>query len=216
MVYNPTLTPILEKLMRVVCLDLEGVLVPEIWINLALRTGIEELKLTTRDIPNYHTLMAHRLAILDEKDIRLQDIQSVIRSMTPLDGAQDFLVRMRPVAPVFILSDTFTQFAGPLMEQLEWPPLLCNELDVSADGKITGYRLRQEDGKKKAVLGFQSMNLGVVAAGDSYNDLSMLQTAQEAAFFRAPDSIMADHPDIPSFTEYNELYGFLKDATARR
>jgi phosphoserine / homoserine phosphotransferase len=206
----------MEAPMRVVCLDLEGVLVPEIWINLAERTGIEDLRLTTRDIPDYHRLMSHRLGILKEKDIRLAQIQDVIREMKPLDGAYEFLIRMRPVAPVFILSDTFTQFAGPLMEQLEWPPLLCNELDVAEDGKITGYRLRQEDGKRKAVSGFQSMNLGVVAAGDSYNDLSMLKTAQEAAFFRAPHSIMQEHPEIPAFSEYAELLSFLREAVDRR
>ncbi len=198
--------------MNVVCLDLEGVLIPEIWINVAERTQLGELRLTTRDIPDFHQLMSRRLEILDEHGIRIEDIHAVIGAMEPLAGALAFIRRLRSRRSVIILSDTFTQFVEPLMAKLEWPVLFCNELAIEPDGRISGYRLRQEDGKRRAVEALQSINLTVTAAGDSYNDLSMLRTADRAAWFRAPGSILAEHPDLPAFNSYDELLAFTDDA----
>jgi len=194
--------------MNVVCLDLEGVLIPEIWINVAKRTQISELQLTTRDIPDFHKLMTRRLEILEERKIGIDDIHAVIGEMEPLDGALAFIRELRSRRSVIILSDTFTEFVEPLMAKLEWPVLFCNELLIEPDGRISGYRLRQEDGKRRAVLALQSINLTVTAAGDSYNDLSMLRTADRAALFRAPDSIIAENPDLPAFHSYHELLAF--------
>ncbi len=194
--------------MNVVCLDLEGVLIPEIWINVADRTQISELRLTTRDIPDFDQLMTRRLEILDSHGIGIEDIRSVIGEMEPLEGALEFIRELRSRRSVIILSDTFTEFVEPLMAKLEWPVLFCNELLIEPDGRISGYRLRQEDGKRRAVLALQSINLTVTAAGDSYNDLSMLRTADRAALFRAPDSIMAENPDLPAFGSYRELQAF--------
>ncbi len=194
--------------MNVVCLDLEGVLIPEIWINVAERTRITELRLTTRDIPDFHQLMTRRLEILEQNKIRISDIRAVIGTMEPLDGAIAFIRELRSRTPVIILSDTFTEFAAPLMAKLDWPVLFCNELAIEPDGRISGYRLRQEDGKRRAVEAMQSINLHVIAAGDSYNDLSMLRTADRAALFRAPDAIIAEHPDLPAFRSYDELLAF--------
>ncbi len=194
--------------MNVVCLDLEGVLIPEIWINVAERTRITELRLTTRDIPDFHQLMTRRLEILEQNEISISDIRAVIGTMEPLDGAIAFIRELRSRTPVIILSDTFTEFAAPLMAKLDWPVLFCNELAIEPDGRISGYRLRQEDGKRRAVEAMQSINLHVIAAGDSYNDLSMLRTADRAALFRAPDAIIAEHPDLPAFRSYDELLAF--------
>ncbi|OQY35684.1 MAG: phosphoserine phosphatase [Spirochaetaceae bacterium 4572_59] len=191
--------------MNLVCLDLEGVLVPEIWINFALKTGIEELKLTTRDIPDYDVLMNKRLAILDENNLKLKDIQKVIASMDPLPGAYDFLQNLRERTQLIILSDTFDQFAAPLMKKLDWPTLFCNTLVVDETNRISGYTLRQKDGKKKAVNAFQSLGCRVMASGDSYNDLTMIQNADKGMFFRAPDSISKEYPQYPTVTEYNDL-----------
>ncbi len=190
---------------HIVTLDLEGVLVPEIWIEFAQKTGIEELRLTTRDIPVYDNLMAHRLKILDEHRLRLSDIQEVIRSIQPFEGARDFLLRLRQRTQVVILSDTFTQFAGPLMEKLDHPTLFCNALEVDGDGRITGWHMRQQDGKKKAVQALQSLGFRVYASGDSYNDLGMLRQAEKGWFFRPPRSIVEQNPEIPVVQDYSEL-----------
>lgn len=189
--------------MQLVCLDVEGVLVPEIWINVAKKTGIDELKLTTRDISDYDVLMRKRLGILDEHNIKLKDIQDVIGTMEPLEGAKDFLDTLRTQTQVILLSDTFTQFAKPLMEKLDWPTLLCNTLVIDENDRIADYTLRQKDGKRKAVAAFQSIGYSVIAAGDSYNDATMLQTANTGIFFRAPENIKAEFSGF-SFVETHE------------
>ncbi|WP_319559617.1 bifunctional phosphoserine phosphatase/homoserine phosphotransferase ThrH [Marispirochaeta sp.] len=191
--------------MRVVCLDLEGVLVPEIWINVAEKTGIEELRLTTRDIPDYDVLMNKRLGILDEHRLTLKDIQEVIASMSPLPGAGDFLEELRGAYQVIILSDTFDQFAAPLMRQLHWPTLFCNTLEVNDSHRITGYCLRQQDGKRKAVEALRSLNMRIIASGDSYNDISMLTAAHAGVLFCPPENIIAEYPEFPVTREYNDL-----------
>lgn len=200
--------------MKLVCLDVEGVLVPEIWINVALTTSIDELKLTTRDISDYDVLMNKRLGILEEHNIKLKDIQNVIGTMDPLEGAKRFLDELRSIVPVILLSDTFTQFASPLMEKLDWPTLFCNTLIIDGQDRITGYTLRQNDGKRKAVEGFQSMGYEVIAAGDSYNDATMLQTAETGIFFRAPDNIKAEFPDMAFVETHEELMGEIKKLLA--
>jgi len=187
------------------CLDLEGVLIPEIWIAFAEKTGIEKLRLTTRDIPDYDELMRGRLKILDENNLRLPDIQKVIREIKPLEGAYDFLNWLKSELQVIILSDTFYQFAGPLMAQLDYPTLFCNELEVAEDGRIADYRLRQPDGKTKAVEAFQSLNLKVIAVGDSYNDTGMLMKANAGIFFRPPEGILREFAQFPVTRQYEEL-----------
>ncbi len=187
------------------CLDLEGVLVPEIWIAFAKQTGIEKLRLTTRDIPDYDALMRGRLKILDEHKLKLADIQKVIREIKPLEGAKDFLAWLKSEFQVIILSDTFYQFAGPLMAQLDYPTLFCNELVVAEDGRIADYRLRQADSKTKAVTALQSMNFQVIAAGDSYNDTGMLKQADAGIFFRPPESITKEFPQFPVTHQYDEM-----------
>ena len=191
--------------MHMVCLDLEGVLVPEIWIAFAEATGIPELKKTTRDEPDYDKLMQYRLGLLRAHGLKLPDIQRVIAGMDPLEGAAEFTEALRERTQLAVLSDTFRQFAGPLMKKLRWPTLFCNELTVAPDGAITGYRLRQKDGKRKAVQAFHSMNVKVFASGDSYNDLSMIREADGGALFRAPESIRAEHPEIPVCDSYSGL-----------
>lgn len=192
-------------MLNVITLDLEGVLVPEIWIEFSKITGIPELKLTTRDVPDYDVLMKKRIGILKEHNLKLKDIQAVIRKMDPMEGAKEFLDGLRAQTQVVILSDTFTQFAGPLMEKLGMPTIFCNTLVVADDGAITDYKLRQKDGKKIAVQGFHSMGLKVFAAGDSYNDTGMLQEADAGFFFCPPDSIIAQFPQIPVTRNYKEL-----------
>jgi phosphoserine/homoserine phosphotransferase len=191
--------------MHIVCLDLEGVLIPEIWINFAEKTGIEQLRLTTRDIPDYDELMQGRLAILREHQLTLADIQDVIRTLNPLDGAYDFLNTIRAKTQVIILSDTFTEFAQPLMEKLAWPSIFCNELEVGATGMIEGYHLRQYDGKRKAVKALQSIGFTVFAAGDSYNDVTMIKSADQGALFRAPQRIKEEEPELPCAETYEEF-----------
>jgi phosphoserine / homoserine phosphotransferase len=196
--------------MHVVCLDLEGVLVPEIWINVSKKTGIEELSLTTRDISDYDVLMNRRLAILRQHGLLLQDIQEVIAGMDPLEGACRFLDSVRPEVQLVILSDTFEEFARPLMRKLGWPTLFCNQLIIDKQGAVTGYRLRQRDGKRRAVEALRSIGLEVLAAGDSYNDLTMIRAADHGALFRAPQAIREENPDLPAVEEYdalNELIG---------
>ena len=187
------------------CLDLEGVLVPEIWIAFAEQTGIEKLRLTTRDIPDYDELMRGRLNILDENNLKLTDIQKVIEKIKPLEGAYDFLGWLKSEFQVIILSDTFYQFAGPLMAQLDYPTLFCNELVVDDAGRITNYRLRQADGKTKAVTALQSLSFQVIAAGDSYNDTGMLKKADAGIFFRPPESITKEFPQFPVTHQYEEM-----------
>jgi phosphoserine/homoserine phosphotransferase len=191
--------------MEIACLDLEGVLVPEIWINFAERTGIEELRLTTRDVPDYDALMTRRLAILEKNQLGLPDIQEVIGGMSPLPGAGEFLDWLREQAQVVILSDTFYQFAAPLMRQLGWPTLLCNWLEIGAGGRVTAYRLRQKDGKRQAVRAFHQLNFRVIAAGDSYNDTTMLSEADAGILFRPPDNVIAEFPQFPVTRSYDEL-----------
>ncbi len=193
--------------MFVVCLDLEGVLVPEIWINVAKKTGIDELKLTTRDISDYDVLMKRRIGILDEHKLKLKDIQDVISTMQPLEGAENFLNSLREMTQVVILSDTFTQFASPLMKKLGWPTIFCNELLIDKTGRIADYSLRQKDGKKHAVKGFHSMGFKVIASGDSYNDLSMIREADGGVLFCPPDKIVKENPDLPVALDYKQLLG---------
>lgn len=191
--------------MRLVCLDLEGVLVPEIWIAFSEATGIGELSRTTRDEPDYDTLMKFRLDLLDKHGLKLPDIQKVIGGMEVLAGAAEFTRTLRERAQLVILSDTFEQFAKPLMKKLSWPTLFCNSLVTGFDGTITGYRLRQKNGKKEAVRAFKSMNMNVFAAGDSFNDLAMIREAGTGCLFRAPQKIRNDYPDIPCVDTYEAL-----------
>ncbi|MDR1893614.1 MAG: bifunctional phosphoserine phosphatase/homoserine phosphotransferase ThrH [Spirochaetales bacterium] len=191
--------------MFIVCLDLEGVLVPEIWINVSRFTGIDELKLTTRDIPDYDELMKRRLSLLKEHNLTLAEIAGVINRMDPLPGAGKFLSALREKTQVIILSDTFTQFAAPLMKKLSWPTLFCNQLIVNDEGRIVDYVLRQAEGKAKAVGAFQSMGFQVFAAGDSYNDLGMIRRAERGALFCAPPAIIKDNRDIPAVQDYPQL-----------
>jgi phosphoserine/homoserine phosphotransferase len=196
------------------CLDLEGVLVPEIWINFAEQTGIEKLRLTTRDIPDYDELMRGRLKILEENNLKLADIQNVIEKIKPLEGAYDFLGWLKSEFQVIILSDTFYQFAGPLMAQLDYPTLFCHELVVDEGGRIANYRLRQADGKTKAVAALQSLNFQVIAAGDSYNDTGMLKQADAGIFFRPPESITKEFPQFPVTHKYEEMKQAFQQAKA--
>ncbi len=189
----------------IACLDLEGVLVPEIWISVAERTGIAALRRTTRDEPDYDKLMRGRLAILDEHKLGLPDIQRVIAGMEPLDGAAAFLEWLRSRTQVIILSDTFAQFAQPLMRKLGWPTLFCHALDVDPKGRITGYKLRLPDSKRKAVEALRALAFRVVAAGDSYNDTSMLAAAEAGILFRPPANVIADFPEFPVTRTYDEL-----------
>jgi phosphoserine/homoserine phosphotransferase len=191
--------------MYLVCSDLEGVFVPEVWVNVSKRTGIEELKLTTRDISDYDVLMKKRLSILEENNLTLQDIQHVISSIDPLPGAKDFVNWLRSVTPLIVVSDTFTEFADPLMEKLGRPALLCHNLTVDASGKILSYNLRQKDPKKKTVEALQSLNYKVIAIGDSYNDISMLQQAEAGILYRPPHNVTDDYPQFPVATSYSEL-----------
>ena len=189
----------------IACLDLEGVLTPEIWINVAERTGITELRVTTRDEPDYDKLMRRRLAILDEHRLRLADIQRVIGTMAPLAGAREFLDWLRARFQVLILSDTFDEFAAPLMAQLGYPCLFCNSLVVDATGRIIDFRIRIRDGKRKAVMALKLLNFDVVAAGDSYNDTTMLAEADHGILFRPPDNVIREFPQFPVTRTYAEL-----------
>ncbi len=196
------------------CLDLEGVLIPEIWIAVAEKTGIKKLRLTTRDIPDYDELMRGRLKILDEHNLKLADIQEVIGTLSPLEGAKEFLGWLKSEFQVIILSDTFYQFAGPLMEKLEHPTLFCNELIVNDDGCVTNYRLRQPDGKTKAVTALKGLNFQVIAAGDSYNDTGMLKVADAGILFRPPDNVIEEFPQFSVTHTYDEFKKILVDTRA--
>ncbi|MDR1910030.1 MAG: bifunctional phosphoserine phosphatase/homoserine phosphotransferase ThrH [Spirochaetaceae bacterium] len=191
--------------MRIVCLDLEGVLVPEIWIAFSEASGIPELRRTTRDEPDYDRLMRFRLDLLGQHGLRLHDIQRVAGTLEPLPGAADFTRALRERTELIILSDTFSQFAKPLMEKLGFPTLFCNSLITDPDGTVTGYRLRQQDGKRHAVIAFKSMNMEIFAAGDSFNDLRMIREADAGCLFRAPDSIRQSNGDISCVDTYDEL-----------
>ena len=201
--------------MIVACLDLEGVLVPEIWINVARATGIEALKRTTRDEPDYDKLMRGRIEILDRHGLKLADIQRVIGGMEPLEGAGGFLDWLRELSPVVILSDTFDQFAGPLMRKLGWPALFCNTLEIDGSGRIAGYRLRQSDGKRKAVEALKSLAFRIIAAGDSYNDTTMLGAADAGILFRPPDNVAREFPQFPVTRTYDELREAFSAAAAK-
>ncbi|MDF0651851.1 MAG: bifunctional phosphoserine phosphatase/homoserine phosphotransferase ThrH [Nitrospira sp. LK265] len=196
----------------VVCLDLEGVLVPEIWINVAVKTGLDELKITTREMPDYDKLMRQRLDILDRQALKIGDIQDVIAKMGPLDGATDFLAWLRERCQVIILSDTFYQFAQPLMRQLGFPTLLCNQLEIDANGRIMNYHMRMQDPKKHAVAALKSLNFFTMAAGDSYNDTAMLGEADAGFFFRPPDHLPKEFPRFPVTQHYVELQERLAQA----
>ena len=191
--------------MIVACLDLEGVLVPEIWIAFAEKTGIEKLKLTTRDIPDYNELMRGRLDILNKNNFLLTDIQEVINEITPLPGAKEFLGWLESEFQVIILSDTFNQFAGPLMAQLNYPTLFCHDLIIDEIGRVEDFQLRIPDAKTKAVKALQGINLKVIAAGDSYNDTGMLKQAEAGILFRAPDNVVEEFPQFPVTHNYDEF-----------
>jgi len=193
------------------CLDLEGVLLPEIWIAFAEKTGIEQLKLTTREVPDYDELMEGRLKILHDNNLKLLDIQNVIKTLSPLAGAIDFLAWLKSEFQVIILSDTFYQFVGPLMKNLDYPTLFCHELTVDSNGSITGYRLRQRDGKTKAVSALKKLNFKVIAAGDSYNDTGMLQEADAGILFCPPDNVIKEFPQFPVSRNYEEFKNTLID-----
>ena len=189
----------------IVCLDLEGVLVPEIWINVALKTGIDELKITTREMPDYDALMSRRLAILDQHKLTIHDIQGVIDQMGPLEGAIDFVAWLRERCQVIILSDTFYQFAQPLMRQLGFPTLFCNQLEIDGAGRIVNYHMRMQNQKKHSVASFKSLNFHVLAAGDAYNDTAMLGEAHAGFFFCPPDHLPKEFPQFPVTKTYGEL-----------
>lgn len=194
----------MESKSHIVTLDLEGVLIPEIWVAFAEKTGIEELKLTTRDIPDYDQLMQGRLKCLDEHGLTLPQIQEVIATLSPLPGARAFLDDLRALTQVIILSDTFEEFAAPLMQQLGWPTIFCHSLEVKED-RIVNYRLRQKDQKRKAVAALKSLNFGIIAAGDSFNDTTMLSEADSGFLFRSPESIQEQFPQFPAIEEYADL-----------
>ena len=191
--------------MVITCLDMEGVLVPEIWIAFSEASGIPELRRTTRDEPDYDKLMRWRLGILQEHGLKLPDIQRVIASIDPYPGAKEFLDALRRKTQVIILSDTFDAFAGPLMAKLGYPTLFCNSLEVAPDGTVTGYKMRCRESKLTTVKALQSIGFETVAAGDSYNDLGMIRAGKAGFLFRSTEKIMADNPDLPAFTEFDEL-----------
>jgi len=198
--------------MNIVCLDLEGVLVPEIWIAFAEASGIPELKKTTRDEPDYDKLMNWRIGILKEHGLGLKEIQETIAKIDPLPGAKEFLDELRKTTQVIIISDTFTQFATPLMEKLGWPTIFCNSLEVAESGEITGFKMRIENSKLTTVKALQSIGYETIASGDSYNDLAMIQASKAGFLFRSTDKIKADYPDLPAFEEYKDLLQAIKKA----
>jgi phosphoserine/homoserine phosphotransferase len=197
--------------MYVICSDLEGVFVPEIWINVAIKTGIEELRLTTRDISDYDILMQKRLAILKENHLKLSDITQVIAAMDPLEGAVEMVEWLRSTAQLIVLSDTFVEFAKPLMQKLGWPTLFCHSLIITENGAISGYTLRQKEGKKRSVQAMHSLNYDVIAMGDSYNDIAMLKEADHGILFRPPENVVAQYPELPVTYEYQEVQKRIKD-----
>lgn len=196
--------------MEIVCLDLEGVLVPEIWITFAEVTGIPELKRTTRDEPDYDKLMNYRIGILKEHGLGLKEIQDTIKTIDPLPGAREFMDQLRTMTQVIIISDTFTQFAKPLMEKLGWPTIFCNSLEVAPDGEITGYKMRVENSKYTTVKALQSIGYDTIASGDSHNDLGMIQASKAGFLFKSTDQIKADYPELPAYEDYEELLAAIR------
>ena len=198
--------------MNIVCLDMEGVLVPEIWIAFAKETGIEELKLTTRDEPDYDKLMNYRIKILKEHGLGLKEIQDVIAKIDLMPGAKEFLDELRTITQVIILSDTFEQFAAPLMKKLDWPTIFCNSLEVSESGEITGFKMRCPQSKLTTVKALQSCGFDTIASGNSFNDLGMIQASKAGFLFKSTEAIKRDYPDIPAYEEYDELLAAIKKA----
>lgn len=198
--------------MNIVCLDLEGVLVPEIWIAFAEATGIPELKRTTRDEPDYDKLMNFRLGILKEHGLGLKEIQDTIATIDPLPGAKEFLDELRSITQVIIISDTFTQFAAPLMKKLGYPTIFCNSLEVAESGEITGFKMRVENSKYTTVKALQSIGYDTIASGDSHNDLGMIQASKAGFLFKSTEQIKADYPELPAYEEYDELLAAIKKA----
>lgn len=198
--------------MNVVCLDLEGVLVPEIWISFAEETGIEELKRTTRDEPDYDKLMNFRLDILAEHGLKIGDIQNVIAKMDPMPGAKEFLEALKPITQTIIISDTFSQFAKPLMEKLGWPTIFCNELMIADDGTVTGFKMRCPETKLTTVKCLQNAGLETIASGDSYNDIGMILNSKAGFLFRTTDKLKEEYPEVPAFESYDELLAAIKAA----
>ncbi|MEE3480529.1 MAG: bifunctional phosphoserine phosphatase/homoserine phosphotransferase ThrH [Lachnospiraceae bacterium] len=198
--------------MNIVCLDLEGVLVPEIWIAFAEESRIPELRLTTRDEPDYDKLMKYRIGILKEHGLGLKEIQETIAKIDPMPGAKDFLDRLRAVTQVIIISDTFEQFASPLMKKLGWPTIFCNSLEVAENGEITGFTMRCEQSKLTTVKALQSIGFETIASGDSFNDLGMIEASKAGFLFRTTEAIKKDHPDIPALETYDELYAAIEKA----
>jgi phosphoserine/homoserine phosphotransferase len=201
--------------LEIVCLDLEGVIIPEIWVNVAEKTRIDALRATTRDIPDYNELMQQRLRIMNENNLGLSIIQDVINSLEPLEGALEFLNKLRENFQVVILSDTFYEFAEPFMQKLGRPTLFCHRLETNSDGKITNYHLRMRDHKREAVQAFNSLNYTVYAAGDSYNDTSMLSEADYGFLFNAPENVITEFPQFPAIKTYNELQSEFKKVSPR-
>lgn len=198
--------------MFITCLDLEGVLVPEIWVDFAEASGIPELKKTTRDEPDYDKLMAFRLDVLREHKLGINEIQKTIATIDPLEGAKEFLDELRSFSQVVIISDTFTQFAQPLMKKLGWPTIFCNELVVAPDGEITDYKMRIDNSKYSTVKALQSMGFETIASGDSYNDLGMIKASKAGFLFRSTDKIKSDNPDVPALETYDQLMAAIKNA----
>jgi phosphoserine/homoserine phosphotransferase len=196
--------------MHIVCSDLEGVFVPEIWINVAEKTGIEELRLTTRDISDYDVLMKRRLAILDENGLKIDDIKAAIATMNPLEGAVEFLSWLRSRTQIIVVSDTFEQFARPLMEKLGWPTLFCHTLSIAPDGFITDYVLRQKDAKREAVISLKNLNYRTIGMGDSYNDITMLKEADNGILFNPPDNVKNEYPEFPVTFSYEDLKSIIE------
>ena len=197
--------------MNIVCLDLEGVLVPEIWIAFAEETGIPELKRTTRDEPDYDKLMNYRINILKEHGLGLKEIQETIAKIDPMPGAKEFLDELREITQVIIISDTFTQFAGPLMKKLGYPTIFCNSLEVAEDGEITGFKMRIENSKLTTVKALQSIGYDTIASGDSHNDLGMIKASKAGFLFRSTDEIKKEYPELPAFETYDELMAAIKE-----
>ncbi|XME01788.1 bifunctional phosphoserine phosphatase/homoserine phosphotransferase ThrH [Lachnospiraceae bacterium C1.1] len=202
--------------MYITCLDLEGVLVPEIWIAFSEATGIPELKITTRDEPDYDKLMKYRIGILKEHGLGLKEIQDTIATIDPLPGAKEFLDELRSISQVIILSDTFTQFASPLMKKLGWPTIFCNSLEVADNGEITGYKMRVENGKYTTVKALQSIGFDTIASGDSFNDLGMIGASKAGFLFRTTEQIKKDYPQYPAFESYSELLNAIKEQILKK
>ena len=196
-------------MMKIICADMEGIFTPEIWIRVAKKTGIEELKLTTRDISDYDVLMRKRLGILAENGLKLKDITDVIETMDPLEGALDFLNWAREQTQIVVVSDTYVEFARPLLRKLGWPTLFCNTLTIAPDGSIADYNLRQQDGKRKTVLSLRRLNYHILAVGDSYNDITMLKEADAGVLFKPPENVRDEYPELPATYNYDELKGIM-------